>query len=251
MAQSIVNQYTEEELREIVEKSYSYKELLQNLGYTTFGGNNNKTVQKMLEKYNISIEHFTTKKGIERTEDNIFCKNSTASQATLRRWFIKKQYIEYKCDLCGNSGEWNGQPLVLQLDHIDGDNHNNTIDNLRWLCPNCHSQTDTFCGKQKEKNKLTKNGIADSKTIKYCKNCGEVISNQADLCKKCYHLNRRIVKRPSREELKQKIRNQSFTQIGKEYGVSDNTVRKWCDAYSLPRKVSKIKKYSEKEWELI
>lgn len=55
----------------------------------------------------------------------------------------------------------------------------------------------------------------------------------------------------SREELKKLIRATSFTTIGKQYGVTDNAVRKWCDKYNLPRKVKEIKSYSDEEWELI
>lgn len=49
----------------------------------------------------------------------------------------------YRCEICG-IGEWNNQPLKLECDHIDGDHSNNRIDNLRLLCPNCHSQTGTY-----------------------------------------------------------------------------------------------------------
>lgn len=59
--------------------------------------------------------------------------------------------MEYKCACCGNTGEWNGRPLVLQLDHINGDNCDNRLENLRFLCPNCHSQTDTFAGRNCKK----------------------------------------------------------------------------------------------------
>jgi transposase len=55
----------------------------------------------------------------------------------------------------------------------------------------------------------------------------------------------------TREELKQLIRTTPFTQIGKQFGVSDNTIRKWCDKYNLPRKVSEIKKYSDEDWSKI
>lgn len=55
----------------------------------------------------------------------------------------------------------------------------------------------------------------------------------------------------SREELKKLIRTTPFTTIGKQYGVTDNAVRKWCDKYNLPRKVKEIKSYSDEEWELI
>ena len=60
---------------------------------------------------------------------------------------------------------------------------------------------------------------------------------------------RRVIERPNREILKNKIRNISFSEIGREYGVSDNTIRKWCDSYNLPRKVSDIKKYTDLEWD--
>lgn len=55
---------------------------------------------------------------------------------------------EHRCECCGNT-EWNGKPIPLQLDHIDGDSHNHVLSNLRMLCPNCHAQTDTYCGKNK------------------------------------------------------------------------------------------------------
>ena len=55
----------------------------------------------------------------------------------------------------------------------------------------------------------------------------------------------------SREELKKLIRTTPFTTIGKQYGVTDNAVRKWCDKYNLPRKVKEIKSYSDEEWKLI
>jgi hypothetical protein len=57
-----------------------------------------------------------------------------------------------KCIKCGNNGSWMGKPLTLQVDHINGNSDNNTPNNLRLLCPNCHSQTETFCGGCKPKN---------------------------------------------------------------------------------------------------
>lgn len=66
----------------------------------------------------------------------------------LRNRLIKENRLSYSCAKCGIT-DWNGAEITLQLDHIDGNSSNHLISNLRLLCPNCHSQTDTWCGKNK------------------------------------------------------------------------------------------------------
>lgn len=86
----------------------------------------------------------------------------------------------------------------------------------------------------------------------YCKMCGsEIASRQARFCQDCAHIMQRKVERPTRNDLKKLIRNNSFKEIGKMYNVSDNTIKKWCKSYQLPHKVSKIKLISDEDWELI
>jgi hypothetical protein len=85
-------------------------------------------------------------------------------------WSKSKE--EEKCEICEIGNEWNGKPLTLQLDHINGIHLDNRIENLRILCPNCHSQTATFCGR----NVSTKNRCLDcnkkiSKSSKRCLDC--------------------------------------------------------------------------------
>lgn len=84
----------------------------------------------------------------------------------------------------------------------------------------------------------------------FCIKCGEKLSKESKtgLCPKCYSFTTRKCERPSREELKNLIRTVSFVQIGKKFNVTDNAVRKWCDAEGLPRKVIEIKSYTEEEW---
>lgn len=93
--------------------------------------------------------------------------------------------------------------------------------------------------------------IRREKTKHYCIDCGAEITRKAIRCVKCGQISSRIVKRPSREELKQLIRTKPFTQIGKMYGVSDNSIRKWCDIENLPRRKTDINNYTNEEWELI
>lgn len=76
---------------------------------------------------------------------NMFSKNTNPT-GKHKEILIKEGFVEYKCSVCGIS-EWNEKPLMLQLDHINGDRYDNSIENLRLICPNCHSQTDTYCNK--------------------------------------------------------------------------------------------------------
>lgn len=66
------------------------------------------------------------------------------------KWKLLQSGVQYQCATCGIH-DWLGKVLVLHLDHIDGNRGNNTLDNLRLLCPNCHSQTETYCGKNRRR----------------------------------------------------------------------------------------------------
>lgn len=93
--------------------------------------------------------------------------------------------------------------------------------------------------------------INKDKLNKICQYCGKPISNNAFLCENCVKIESRIVERPTREELKKLIRTIPFTQIAKQYNVTDNAIRKWCDYEKLPRKKRNINKYTDEEWDKI
>jgi 5-methylcytosine-specific restriction endonuclease McrA len=75
-------------------------------------------------------------------------KHPSYQTLKLKKRMIKDGIKENKCEICGIV-EWNSNPLAMQLDHIDGNSHNHKLENLRLTCPNCHSQTETYCGKNK------------------------------------------------------------------------------------------------------
>jgi hypothetical protein len=247
LTNSLVDNYTEDELRLIVNSSKSMKEVVGKLGYKTKNGSNHKTVIKRLNKYNISTNHFESAKPTERTFENVFCINSTAVQSTLRRWY-KKLFDDSKCEICGQNKLWNGKELTLILDHINGDNHDNRLFNLRWICPNCDSQLPTFTGRNNKKRKLS-NGktyipVQRRKySKKICPICNiNEINKTSKMCIDCRTKEKRK-NVPPKEDLEKLIYTTSFVQIGKQYGVSDNAVRKWCASYGLPFRYGELHKY--------
>ena len=74
-------------------------------------------------------------------------KNSTYSRQHLKQRIIEEKLISYICASCGNLGEWMGKKLILELEHKNGTKNDHRLANLQFLCPNCHSQTETFSGR--------------------------------------------------------------------------------------------------------
>ncbi len=143
--------YSDEEFIKIWNLSTSMRDFALKLGYSSYSGDAGQNIRKRVKQLNLSDEHFIQKRPIKRDEANIFILNSTATQRTLRRWYFKGNYTPYKCSICGQEPYWNGKELSLTLDHINGINNDDRLENLRWICPNCDRQLDTFGSKNIKK----------------------------------------------------------------------------------------------------
>ena len=142
-----------DELEKIVINCLSIADVCRALNIRPIGGNY-KTVSLKLKKWNINISHFTGKtwntgkrfkpfgKIIPLVE--ILVENSTyVNNGSLKKRLIKAELKKDKCEKC-NLDLWFEQKLIIELHHINDNNLDNRIENLKMLCPNCHSQTKTF-----------------------------------------------------------------------------------------------------------
>lgn len=177
-------------------------------------------------------------------EDN-GSKNNGQMSNGIRNYLLEK--ANYKCELCG-WGKINPttKKVPLEIHHIDGNYLNNRPENLQVLCPNCHSLTSNFKALNSTDRVRTQ-----VRKINHCIDCGVEISQGSVRCRQCAAKERVLEKPLTREELKHKIRTIPFTTIGKEVGVSDNAIRKWCVQYGLPSKKRDINNYTDEEWEQI
>lgn len=147
---------TNEQIISACENNFSRKSTLESLKLKYDSGSNVRWINKQIEILKINITHWlgqahlkgkTHNWAIKIPLENILIENSTyTSTYHLKLRLIDEKLFDYKCSKC-NIIEWNSEKISLQLDHINGNHNDNRIENLRLLCPNCHSQTETFAGK--------------------------------------------------------------------------------------------------------
>lgn len=147
-----IRNYKKEDLEEIFLNSKSYSDFLNRIDYAK-SGSSYKYTKDYLKSIGLNPESLINKRWdtSEKSIEDSFIINSSLGTKELKNKILKYNLIEYKCFNCNNTGEWLGEKLSLHLDHINGIRNDSRLCNLRLLCPNCHSQTETYSGKNKIK----------------------------------------------------------------------------------------------------
>ncbi len=145
-----------DDFKKLVSCSNTLSDILKVFGLLHKGGNC-RTLKNRIKEENIDISHIKLGRGSnagrrfkpKKSLEEMFCVNSTTKRSVLKHKLIKHQILEYKCYgyNCKVKDRWNNKPITLHLEHINGISNDNRIENLTFLCPNCHSQTDTYAGK--------------------------------------------------------------------------------------------------------
>lgn len=158
-AKSIVNTMSSDEFAKLVKESKTVREILIKLNFSGASGSMAKVIKDRIIRENLDVSHFKrggTKGGMPKYSlEEILVENSSYTNIScLKGKLIRAGLLKYECSECGNKGEWNGKPLTLQLEHKNGKHNDHRIENLTFLCPNCHSQTKTFSGRNADKTKV-------------------------------------------------------------------------------------------------
>lgn len=232
--------YTDQDVVLACAESFSYRQVLIKLGLNCQTGGAYVVLKNIITRLSIDISHFTHgswnkgKKFPSKRDISVYLSNQVkiGSHALKLRLF-KENLKQKKCESCGLES-WLGGPIPLELDHINGIHDDNSLSNLRILCPNCHHLTPTHAGKNRKiGRKISSKKTAIKPSVK--KESKSVVRKTK-------------IEWPEPSILQQMLWEMSTTSISKMLGVSDKAIEKFSKKHSLtkPPRGYWAKKYAER-----
>jgi hypothetical protein len=244
--------YTASLLTPIVAKAKSFHDVLRALGLSPYCGGNNTRIKKLISTYGINTSHFCglrtnfgpnhkggTKK-LHWEKVLIFDRRGARKENVprLRRAMIESGIPEV-CSECGQLPKWNNKPLRLQIDHRDGNNIDNRPHNVRFLCPNCHTQTLNY-GAKNIRHSSCKPVLVQI----ICEHCNKTTSKRRKLvarakrqfcdirCKNLFQEHKRMKNSKHQQIYREFLKTHKYLTTAKMFGVSDTLVRRIVSKYA-------------------
>lgn len=243
---SVIWKISKEDLQYLFDTCNTKCEIFSKLGFGSQnqGGNNNTLNARVqhdnidLTKYKQNLSSFLSKNNKHKkqkiTEDMILVEDCKHIRNTVKRFILANNILAYICSDCGNDGTHNGKKLILQLEHINGVSNDNRRENLCFLCPNCHSQTSTFCGKNVKAAKQLNFSSIEHKVKK-----AKIYETEDQRIKRFESYKKFVI---SKEDLETLIQTLPLTKIGERFGVSDNAIKKRCKTLGIDLSLRKFKR---------
>lgn len=217
--------WDEQKFTVAVAENFCVAGVLRSLGLAT-AGNSYEVVREECKRLDLDTSHWRGRGYRVREKQKLselLVVDSKATNATLKRWMTREGVLASTCAVCGQEPVWQGQPLTLRLDHINGDRTDARRENLRLLCPNCDSQTDTYCGRNVKRSRDRR---GDTRAVRLCP-CGKAIGPRSLQCLTCKNRQQPTkIDWPPLEVMLTRLQNTPVTTLAQELGVSGNAVTK-------------------------